>query len=295
MVFGVSTSARRGLGAAIAVAGMLALAAVVGGCGGDDSETTTPDEGGGENLELAKPKEDVDEARKRIAKTLATDDCKQINELNPVGRPSLSSKARCDYLRRLDGLEVSGAKAYGDAGAVIDYEIAERTYSAVLIRDSDGLYHVAFFNPYGVEKTVGTKYAKTFDQTANKTLEALKKRDCKAYSEVLFRRFGIGRQDDKVICEFVENSPIARQLEAFPDAEFKSSGGNADYAFYTLATPATHWTLVFARQADRKGQPSELDLPDDSATYAYVAAYPTALREPPAESGEGSEDGGSEN
>jgi hypothetical protein len=252
----------------------LALVSVLSGCGGGDSDTTTAQQ----NLGPPKASEDVDQAEKRIAKTLASGDCKRINELNPPSRPSLNTKQRCTYLRRLAGLEAVGARAYGDDAAVIDYALGARTYSAILIRDEEGLFHIAFFNPFGVDKAVGTKYAEAFDSTARRTLAALKDRDCKAFEEVAFVRFGLGSQDDQTICDYVENNPIANQLEDFPDAEFKAAGGNADYAFYTLATPATRWIMVFAREADRAGQPAALDLPPEAPTYGYVGAYLTGSR-----------------
>jgi hypothetical protein len=285
---GVSTTARRRRGSVAGVGWLLVLASIVAACGGGaESETTTTGSadgtGGGENLALSEPKETIEEARDRIAETLASGECKKINELNPVSRPSLSSSQRCTYLGRLDGLEVAGAEAYGDAGAVIEYENGERTYSAVLIRDSDGLFHLAFLNPFGAPEVVGTKYAKEFDETAERILKALEERDCKGYAEVAFLRFGRGRQEQKALCEFVEKNPIGNQLEVHPDAEYESAGGNGEYGFYTLATPATTWTLVFARQVDRKGQPPKLDLPKDAATYAYVDAYLTGVRKRPEE------------
>jgi hypothetical protein len=255
----------------------LVVACPLVGCGGDDSSTTTAD---ASNLPAPKPKEGLDQAQTRVAKALTSGDCQQINELNPVNRPSLDTDERCEYLKRLAGLKVDGAQAYGGAGAVIDYRFGDRIYSTVLIRDEDGLYHVAFFNPFGITESAGTKYAKAFDGTARQTLQALKERDCKAFQEVAFVRFGIGKQDEDTICDFVENNAISNQLEDFPDAEFKPAGGNADYAFYTLATPATRWVLVFAREADRAGQPAELDLPDGAPTYGFVGAYLIVTHQP---------------
>lgn len=267
----MSTTARR-WPRPISAAALLVLALLLGACG-DDSGTAAG--GGGDNVQLAKPKETIGKARDRITKTLASSDCKKINELNPLGRPGLNSAARCAYLRRLADLEVAGADSYGDAGAVIDYRSKTGDYNTILIRDSDGRYHIAFFDPFGAPNSVGTRYAKGFDKAAHRTLEAFEHRDCDAFLAVASRRLGLGRTDEATVCDYVKDNPISRQLEDFPNAEYKSSGGNADYAFYTLATPATHWTLVFARQTDRKGQPKELDLPQGAATYAYVGAYPT--------------------
>ena len=281
VVTGVSTRARRPAWWAMALVCALVVACPLVGCGGDDSSTTTAD---ASNLPAPKPKEGLDQAQTRVAKALTSGDCKQINELNPVNRPSVDTDQRCEYLKRLADLKIDGAQAYGGAGAVIDYRFQDRIYGTVLIRDEDGLYHVAFFNPFGISESVGTKYAKAFDGTARQTLRALKDRDCKAFQEVAFVRFGIGGQDPDTICDFVESNGLSNQLEDFPDADFKPAGGNADYGFYTLATPATRWVLVFAREADRAGQPAELDLPEGAPTYGFVAAFLIGSR-PPSDNG----------
>ena len=111
------------------------------------------------NPRCREAKESIGEAQKRIDDALASKDCKRINDLNPLGRPGLSSAQRCAYLSQLAGLTPVGAEEYGDAGAVIDYKQGDRTIDAVLIRDADGRYTIAFFNPFNGRKTVGTPYA----------------------------------------------------------------------------------------------------------------------------------------
>jgi hypothetical protein len=61
-------------------------------------------------------RESVKEAKKKITTLLASDECDRINELNPVSRQQfLDTKDRCESLKRLDGLKVRGAEAYGYA------------------------------------------------------------------------------------------------------------------------------------------------------------------------------------
>jgi hypothetical protein len=266
---------------------LLALACLVAaGCGGGgdttstDPTTTSADvdgDGGGPPPALgpAKAKESVKDAEKRIADALESRDCDEINELNLLALTGLDAEQRCTYLKRLTGLKATGAEEYGDAGAVIDYALGRRTVSAVLLRDSDGLLHIAFLNPFNEEKTVGTPYAKEFDKAAEQAVKALEKGDCDAYVEVVFRRFGRGSLSDKEICEFVKSNPIANLLEAAPDAQLEKSGGNGAYAFYTLGTPRVNMTLVLASEQEDEAPKSAPPLPKGAAEYAYFGAYRT--------------------
>src|SRR5918996_6501443 len=143
---------------------------------------------------LMKPpaaQESIGEAEKKIRFLLASDDCDAINELNPVSRQEfLNTEDRCELLKRLDGLKVRGAEEYGDAGAVIDFASGKRTVSAVLIRDQDGLFHVAFIDLLRGVPSVDTRFAKQFDGAAERAVEALADKDCDAFLDVAYRRPG---------------------------------------------------------------------------------------------------------
>ena len=272
--------------AAICLMGLVGLGS---GCGGGGEETTSvtgsaggaQDEaaaGDGEStapLGPARPKESIEQAERRIAKALASGDCEAINGLNPLSRPGLSSQRRCAYLRRLDGLPVTGAQAYGKAGAVIDYRSGERTISAVLVLDRDGLYHVAFLNPFNARPSVGTPYAPGFDRAAKQAVEALQKGDCAAYLEVVFRRIGLGTADKQQVCAFADQNPIGTLLAAQPEADLERAGGNADYGFHTVSAPTVNFTIVLAREQDEGAPPSAPSLPKGAAKYGYVTAYLT--------------------
>jgi hypothetical protein len=158
---------------------------------------------------------------------------------------------------------------------VIDYRDGMSTISAVLVLDRDGLYHVAFLNPFNQGPTVGTPYAQQFDRAAKEAVEALEKGDCAAYLEVVFRRIGLGAGDKPRVCAFVDENPIGNLLAAQPDAELERAGGNADYGFYTLSTPAVNLTIVLARERDEGAPPNAPDLPAGAAEYGFVSAYPT--------------------
>jgi hypothetical protein len=249
-----------------------------GGAGGPGKASQQP---------LMKPppsRESVKEAEERIGSLLASGDCDAINELNPVSRQEfLDTKDRCESIKRLDGLEVRGAEEYGDAGAVIDYAYGSRTASAVLIRDQDGRFHLAFIDLFRGVPSVDTKLAKQFDGATERAVEALAKKDCDAFLDVAYRRFGRGAGSREQICTYVEQNPIANLFEAYPKAKTKRLGGNEAYAFYSVRTPGVHNTVVLAQQTEKGAPPKTPPLPKGAAEYGYVDAYVTNTR---AEDGE---------
>jgi len=264
---------------------------LIAGCGGSgDSEdestvaaqTTTQQPAPGsepapdaEPLGPPKAKESIQEAEARIAKAVASDDCDVVNELIPISRIQLVTDTRCEYLRRLDGLEVLGSESF-PGGAVIDYQFGVRVLTAILLVDADGLYHVALYDPYNPQESVGTKPAKQFDAAANAAVEALADGDCDAYVAILHRRFGRGAAaPENEICGLVEPSQVQAVREVDSSAEPKSLGGNGSYAFYALGTPAYNLTLVLARQTDKAVPEGVEPLPEDAAEYAYIDAFLT--------------------
>jgi hypothetical protein len=275
---------------------VLAAALVSAGCGGGDDETTSGgsttaptttgaqqeatggDHPGAPPLGPAEARESVGEAQDRIAEAISSGDCDAINELNPLSRPALDTPERCEFLKRLDGLQALGAEEYGDAGAVIDYEGGVRTISAVLIRDEDGLFHIAFLNAFNDYETVDTPYAKQFDAVAKQAIEALERGDCPAYEKAAFRRFGRGSLDPASLCDYAKANPIGNLIEAQPDAKLERAGGSDAYAFFTLGTPGLNMTLVFAREQEQGAPPEAAELPADAAKYGYVDVYRTNAR-----------------
>jgi hypothetical protein len=239
-------------------------------------------QGKGGRQRLMKPPashESVEEAEKKIRFLLASDDCDAINELNPVSRQEfLNTEARCEVLKRLDGLKVRGMEEYRDAGAVIDYASGKRTTSAVLIRDRDGLFHVAFIDSFRGVPSVDTKLAKQFDGAADRAVQALADKDCDAFLDVAYRRFGPGAGSRNQVCPRVEENPIANAFEAYPKAKLKRLGGNEGYAFYSVSTPGAHYTIVLAQQAEKGAPPKAPSLPKGAAEYGYVDAYLTNTR-----------------
>lgn len=275
------------IGAVAAV--LVVLALTVAGCAGESNDGgTTGTEAGAspqqapEALGPLKATESIDDAAKRIDKALRSGDCDQINALNPISLPTLDTEERCQSLRRVTDLAVSGTEAF-PGGGVVDYSLGgDRTLTAVLIVDSDGEYRIALLDPFRAKPSVGTKLdGKAFDRAAAKAVRALRDGDCDAYRAVAYRRSGKGSLPKKDLCPRVEQGPVQGILEANPAAKPERLGGNGDYAFYAFGLPGLNYTMVFARETDR-GLPEQAPkLPNDAAEYSYVDAYKTNTREPP--------------
>jgi hypothetical protein len=281
---------------------VIAAAALVGWLGGDDESdndngpnvqapgaagTEASQQQGAAGKEagqqaLMKPpaaQESIGEAEKKIMFLLASDDCDAINELNPVSRQEfINTEERCALLKRLDGLKVRGAEVYGDAGAVIDFASGKRTVSAVLIRDRDGLFHIAFVDLFRGVPSVDTKLAKQFDDAAERAVKALAKKDCDAFLDVAYQRTGRFAGSREQVCTFVEQNPIANAFEAYPNAKTKRLGGNEGYGFYSVSTPGVHYTIVLAHETEKGAPPEAPPLPKGAPEYGFVDAYVTNTR-----------------
>jgi hypothetical protein len=186
----------------------------------------------------------------------------------------MKNPKRCVALKRLASLNSTGAAAY-PGGGVIDYSVGSRTLSAVLIVDSDGLYHIAMLDPFRAEPSVGTKFSPRFDAAVEQAANALRSGDCQGYLRVAFKRFGVGTLSAKRLCPLPKKNLFAVISENAPSAKLRRLGGNGDYAFYSYGTPSVNYTLVAARESD-EGLPSVMpNLPKGAAEYAYFGAYRT--------------------
>lgn len=268
----------RRLAAATRFATLVAVAALATGCGGsDDSPPEQPlplPSGAGP----PKLKETVQEAVQRIESTLSSGDCEQINQLNPISRPSLSTEARCRALQGLSGLEVKAAAAYGEVAAVVDYRRGDRIVSALLVGESDGRFHIAFIDSFRGVPSVGTPRARELDAAAERAVRALRQGDCEAFLEVAFRRFGFAGGTDAEVCERIPGSPVAT-LDPDGGVRLKVLGGNAGYAFYGIDTRDAYLTVIAAQQKE-SGLPDTVPdevarLPAGAPEYGYLDALLT--------------------
>jgi hypothetical protein len=166
---------------------------------------------------------------------------------------------------------------------VIVFGSGEAARSAILIVDSDGLYHLPVVDPYNIENSVGTKLAPQFDSAAQAAVTALRERDCDAFKKVALARFGPGATPNDV-CTYVSQSPLTQFLASYPQAEPKRLGGNDAYAFYSLSSPQANFTIVMAREKPSGVALGTPPLPSGAPEFGFVDAYmtnPTTTGVPP--------------
>ena len=286
----------------VGVGVLFAVSLMVGGCGSDDSsDTTTRPEGptaggatttgggggGGDGTVELKPlsppvpEESIKEAEKRISDLLEAGNCERIAELSPLSRTAADAdvEARCNlYETRLRNAEPTDSEEFGRGGGVIDYESPAGEFSALMVLDSDGLYHIAFVDPFLGEASVGSKPADEWDKVVDSALEAMRDRDCDAYLKVANRRFGPGALDKSAACDYVDANPIADLYEANPDAEPEELGANADYAIHGIAGPGAFYALLLARESDANLPENAEPLPKDAPEYSFAGAIRTNVR-----------------
>ncbi len=267
----------------LTLATVLVAALSVAGCEGSGDPPLTelekaPPLNPGQSPGPPKMSETVNDAVQRIERVVSSGDCEQINELNPVNRPKLATESRCRALQGLSGLEVQAAAAYGGVAGVVDYKRGDRTVSALLIGDADGLFHIAFIDAFRGVPSVGTPRARRLDTAAEGAVRALRRRDCAAFLEVAFRRFGFAGGSDADVCERVESNPLAA-LDPRGKGRLELLGGNAGYAFYGLSTRAAFLTVIVAQQTEAglpETVPEEVArLPAGAPEYGYVDALQT--------------------
>jgi hypothetical protein len=256
------------LAAAGLVAGLIVLA--LAGCGPETGDRPVPQVKPNEPRVGPPPaKETLAEAQERIAAAVSAKDCAGIFELVPTSRPSAASPERCEFNKRLAGLDVVAAEEYKDQAAVIDYDNGPAYATIVLIRDDDGLYHLAILD-FTVDEpaTEGELNAEAFNESAVKAVEAVRDRDCDAYLAILDRHFGLGSAPEPEICPKLEreSNTFANAIASDTLAEPKLIGGNGTWAFYGLSTAFGYYLLVFTNQPPTPTAP-------DAAPYAFVDGY----------------------
>ncbi len=254
--------------------------ALLAGCGGDSSSTTSTGAGASQAAKPPKPvgsppaRESVKEAEKRIQRLASSNDCDVVNKLNLLNRPDLNTKARCESLQALGELEAKGGASYGDA-AVIDYSLGIRTMSLVLVRQPDGLFHVAFPDYFVAQSSVGTKYAHQFNRAAQGAVKALRTHNCELFLANAMREIGPGSLSKSEICDFVDKNLVASAFSNYSQASIDKLGGNRNFGFFGISALAGHYTLVFAHETPSDYLPKGERLPKGAPAYGFAGVFLT--------------------
>ena len=229
-------------------------------------------------------KEKVGDAVKRLEAALESGDCDKINELNPLGRPLISTEQRCELLKRLKGLKVKDTAEFGKLGAVIALERGVGTLNLILVRDSDGLLHLAYLDAFTGESGTEGKLAKQFKEVASKGTKALAEGDCEAFLKVAYRRFGLANGTDREACDRAKNNIVSALLERGGEPKPVDLAGGSQYAFFGIDTPVSYLTVIAARQTEEglaPGLPKEVrELPKGAPEYGIVDVLRTNPRQP---------------
>jgi hypothetical protein len=280
----VSSGSSKSRGPLISVpVALLLIAAGIAGCGSGDSSAPTsaqppvPDLG---SRGAPPANETFEEARTRIDNVIQTRNCREINALSLLTTASPGDSAElCRSLQAVAGLKVLGAAAYGDQAGVIDFAAGDHVLSMVVLRDSDGLFHVAFVSPFNGQTTINTPLASGFHRAAQGAVAAIRDRNCNAFMAVANRRLGPGTLPPPQACDAV-TAPggLSELLKGSPKAKPISLGGNGFYAFYAVPTRTAFLTLVLAKETNAV-PPSIAStsraLPRGAPRYGYVQAYQT--------------------
>lgn len=275
--------ARRSVGTrTIQLVAALAVAGALAGCGSSSSGSPSAGSNGPSQatpyqvVSVGKPigpppdRESLRAAQQRIAAVAATGDCSRVADLFTIGSASGESAASCELITSIGAKKPAGMEAYGKQVGVIDYATPTRGATLVMVRQADGLLHIAFPAAHGTAPTAGTPLGKGSDAVAASAAKALHSHDCDGFLAVADPNAGIGALGKRVACFLFVNDPVQIATFDAPQARLHPLGGNAFFAFYELDTPRSYVLAVLARGLSSGGGASGA-----SGPYRYVASYPT--------------------
>lgn len=215
---------------------VLAFAVAVAGCS----------DGGAEGSQSAGPRfsaasESPRVYVQRLAKLLETTrdaaDCAQLADVNAHSFTRFRCPPAEAVSRSMESFEIVGADEFG-TGAVVDYTSGEVDDGAAI------LLFVAPDRNWGVSRfgiltspSTGTSDAESrdgYERAVESYLEAVRKRDCSAFTEVAFTGGSRGREVCRTL--FADTAPLARRLRLYPSARPRYEGGNSTYGFFSLET-----------------------------------------------------------
>jgi hypothetical protein len=259
----------------------LAAAAGLGGCGDNSSAPSgsagpsqpTPYQVVSEGKPIGPPpdRENIDAAARRIAAAGATGDCNRIADLYTIGSASGRTQQACQLITQIGATTPTAAEQYGKEAGVIDYATPSRGATLVMLRQADGLLHIAFTASHDTAPAAGTQLGKGADALAASAVEVIHSGDCDRFLELAYREGGIGLLGPPQVCFVLANDPIHGATFDAPGARPRPLGGNAYFAFYELNTPRAYVLTVLVRA----GLAAGTDGSGGTATgpYRYLASY----------------------
>jgi hypothetical protein len=269
---------------ALALIVALSATAVLAGCGGGgDSGSASSGPAGPSQatpyqvVSVGKPvgpppdREDITAAQRRIASVAASGDCNRIADLYTTGSASGKTQQACALITQIGATTPTGTESYGNEAGVIDYATLSRGATLVLLRQADGLLHIAFSVPHDRSPSAGTPIGKGADAVAARAVKVLHDGNCDSFLGLAYREAGVGLLGKPEACYVLANDPIHGTTFNAPDARPQLLGGNQYFAFYDLNTPQAYVLMVLARnglQANQPGGPA-------SGPYRYLTSFST--------------------
>lgn len=259
---------------------VLAIAIAIGGCGSASRRpAAAPGPGFYRVLAMGSPtglppvKENVIQAERRIASTVASGDCDQIKALFILSTVKEQPDQSCQTLSLVEGARLSGAEAYAGQAAVLDYSTPSEPSSIVLLRDADGLFHIAFIAPHSRPSTVDTPLEKSADRNADAVVRAVRANDCDGFLANSNSAGGVGALPNRPACQQMATDPVRRAQFDDPAIRPIRLGGNERFAFYSLDGPRVYVAMVLAKRDPGTGVQWSPRAAADR--YGYVASYVT--------------------
>ena len=262
---------------------VLAAAAGLAGCGDSGSTASgsvgpgqpTPYQVVSEGKPIGPPpaREDINAAQRRIADVAPSGDCDRIADLYTIGSASGRTPQACQLITQIGATTPSGAEEYGKEAGVIDYSTPSRGATLVMLRQADGLFHIAFTASHDPSPSAGTPIGKGANAVAASAVEAIHDADCDRFLDLAYQEGGIGLLGKPEVCYVLANDPVHGATFDAPDAHPRRLGGNAFFAFYDLNTPRAYVLTVLARA----GLAAGADGSGGTATgpYRYLASFST--------------------
>jgi hypothetical protein len=229
------------------VAAFVVGAAVVGGCGGDDTSAGGDGGDGASTATATVPsqppaKGSADEFATQMAKLVATTKAKKdCGPLNAINQRSSYKQFACPVPKQVrDSLalfEITKSATH-DTAAIVDYRTGAAPSGATMLayKTPGGEWSIGRYGllNYSVDREPDTQTRRKFERVAADYVKAVRSRDCETFGDTALT----ATQDEKVYCrrEFKGSLSLAKLLKQNPDARPEYLGGDAKFGFFALRT-----------------------------------------------------------
>jgi hypothetical protein len=253
------------------IAGAVAAAAFVAGCGGGDGGGS---ESGGDTPVVAQPKAEqpLADQVEALNEAIADQSCEDFTPLlysltrsdtAPGAAPNDAECRRAEqHLRTLTGVEFTDSAEYG-TGGLSQSEASTRV--AVWTVDRDGVFRVESLARSEPQIDTSALEEGEADQVAGDFVDAVGSKDCRALRSVLYPEGRLVAESGGQACDAVINGELfAPALAHTPGASHELLGETRNFAFAGVPTADAYFTLVLFHSGRTDG-PKVLDVVPSTA------------------------------